>query len=85
MTALAIIFWVCAGLLVYTHLGYPLLLVALGRMRRQRAAAAGDDAALPSVTLIVAAYAEEAVIAARVANLRALDYPAGAAGADRRL
>ena len=33
-------------------------------------------AALPSVSVIVAAYAEEDVIAERVANLRALDYPA---------
>ncbi len=37
---------------------------------------AGSDAALPGVSVIVAAYAEQAVIAERVANLRALDYPA---------
>jgi GT2 family glycosyltransferase len=34
----------------------------------------GEDA-LPSVSVIVAAYAEEAVICARVANLLSLDYP----------
>ncbi len=76
MTALTIIFWVCAGLLVYTHLGYPLLLALLGRVRRRRVAAPGDGGRLPSVSLIVAAYAEEKVIAERVENLRALDYPA---------
>jgi len=37
--------------------------------------ASGEDDRLPSVSVIVAAYAEEAVIAARVRNLLALDYP----------
>jgi cellulose synthase/poly-beta-1,6-N-acetylglucosamine synthase-like glycosyltransferase len=77
VTALTIIFWVCAGLLVYTHLGYPVLLALLGRVRRQRIAAPSDAGSLPSVSLIVAAFAEEKVIAERVENLRALDYPAG--------
>ena len=36
-----------------------------------------DAEATPAVSVIVAAYAEQDVIAARVANLRALDYPAG--------
>jgi hypothetical protein len=39
-------------------------------------AAAAADALLPSVTVIVAAYQEESVIADKVANLKALDYPA---------
>ena len=33
-TALAIVFWASAGLLVYTHAGYPLLLALLARVRR---------------------------------------------------
>jgi cellulose synthase/poly-beta-1,6-N-acetylglucosamine synthase-like glycosyltransferase len=76
VTALSIVFWVCAGLLVYTHVGYPLLLAALGRLRRARAlpVRAGEP---PPVSVIVAAYAEQDVIAARVANLKELDYPAG--------
>ena len=45
------------------------------RRRRLRGAELRVDAALPSVTLIVAAYDEEAVIADKVANVRALDYP----------
>src|SRR6185369_6890635 len=35
------------------------------------------EAELPSVSFVVAAYREEAVIAQKVANVRALDYPAG--------
>ena len=74
MTAVAIIFWLSAALLVYAHVGYAALLALLARVRRKRAPA--DAVAPPSVSVIVAAYAEESVIAARVANLRALDYPA---------
>ena len=73
MTAVAIIFWVSAGLLLYAHAGYGLLLAGLARVRRVTLHA--EPVRLPSVSVIVAAYAEERVIAARVANLRALDYP----------
>ena len=78
MAPLRTIFWASAGLLAYTHVGYPLVLGALDRLRGGAAApapATSDAAELPSVSVIVAAYAEEEVIAERVANLRALDYP----------
>ncbi len=74
MAALAIIFWVSVGLLAYTHVGYPLLLALLARARRVRGVA-DETYELPVVSVIVAAYAEQDVIAARVENLRALDYP----------
>jgi cellulose synthase/poly-beta-1,6-N-acetylglucosamine synthase-like glycosyltransferase len=76
--AVAIVFWVCAGLIVYAQLGYGLLLGLLAGVARAPGAAGApraDDAQLPSVSLVVAAYQEEAVIAAKVENLRALDYP----------
>ena len=65
-------FWASAGLLVYTHVGYPLALAAVAPLRKRRGA---QSDATPDVSVIVAAYAEQDVIAARVANLRALDYP----------
>jgi cellulose synthase/poly-beta-1,6-N-acetylglucosamine synthase-like glycosyltransferase len=78
MVAVAIVFWVSVALLVYAHAGYGVLLLALGRLRRARPGAGeprpGQTEA-PSVSVIVAAYAEEAVIAQKVANLRELDYP----------
>jgi cellulose synthase/poly-beta-1,6-N-acetylglucosamine synthase-like glycosyltransferase len=78
VTALAFPFWLSAGLLAYTHAGYPLLLASLARMGVGRPVAPdtpADDTPLPTVTVVVAAYAEESVIARRVANLRALSYP----------
>ena len=92
ITAAEIVFWVSLGLISFTHLGYPAvlwLLVALGRghgagrIRQQTSAfpgagrAASGEPALPSVTVIIAAYDEQEVIADKVANIRALDYPEG--------
>ncbi|HEY6550314.1 MAG TPA: glycosyltransferase family 2 protein, partial [Solirubrobacterales bacterium] len=71
---LAAIFWVSAALIVYTHVGYPLVLRALVALRRPRRTSHGQ-AELPLVSLIVAAYDEEEVIEAKVANALALDYP----------
>jgi glycosyltransferase involved in cell wall biosynthesis len=78
MTVVAIVFWVSVGLLLSAHLGYPALLGALAPLRRRKPAAATSAAAAvtPDVSVIVAAYAEQEVIAERVSNLRALDYPA---------
>ncbi len=75
MDALEIVFWLGVALLLYTHAGYPLLLAALARARRRRTLTVGDADWLPSVSVIVAAYAEQDVITARVRNLRTLDYP----------
>jgi cellulose synthase/poly-beta-1,6-N-acetylglucosamine synthase-like glycosyltransferase len=69
-----VLFWLCVVLLVYAQLGYPLVLAALGRLRHVRAAAPAP-AEPPTVSLIVAAYDEEAVIANKVGNALALDYP----------
>jgi cellulose synthase/poly-beta-1,6-N-acetylglucosamine synthase-like glycosyltransferase len=76
----AILFWLSAGLLLYTHLGYPLVLWFLHRFHPfgpYRGQKGGNDAAgeLPRVSLIVPAYDEEGVIAEKVANALALDYP----------
>ncbi|HEX5194505.1 MAG TPA: glycosyltransferase family 2 protein [Solirubrobacteraceae bacterium] len=75
--AAKIAFWASAGLLVYTHVGYAGVLAALARRRPAPAADEREPTTdPPSVSVIVAAYAEQDVIADRVANLRELDYPA---------
>jgi cellulose synthase/poly-beta-1,6-N-acetylglucosamine synthase-like glycosyltransferase len=83
--AVEILFWLCAGLIVYTHVGYPVLLWILTRLPRTRerrpetaAVHEGGGAGaeeMPAVSLIDAAYDEEEVIGAKVANALALDYP----------
>jgi cellulose synthase/poly-beta-1,6-N-acetylglucosamine synthase-like glycosyltransferase len=76
--AVEIVFWLCAGLVVYTHGGYPLVLWVLVRLRRQplrEAPGMADAEHMPVVSLVVAAYDEQEVIEAKVANALALDYP----------
>jgi cellulose synthase/poly-beta-1,6-N-acetylglucosamine synthase-like glycosyltransferase len=76
---LEVIFWAAGGLIVFAHLGYPLVLWLLSALRprgSQGEAQAGAEH-LPSASLIVAAFDEEAVIAEKVANALALDYPGG--------
>jgi hypothetical protein len=70
---LEIVFWGSVALLVYTHAGYPLLLWVLARARARPTYA--EVGAPPAVSVIVAAYDEEALVAGKVANLLALDYP----------
>ncbi len=71
---LAAIFWISAALIVYTHLGYPVFLRLLVALRRP-AKPPRPLAELPRVSLIVAAYDEEEVIEAKIANALALAYP----------
>lgn len=81
MSALKIAFWLPAGLLCYSHLGYPAILAVVARSRRGKQAAwrqqrdGSRNSERPAVSVIVPAYAEEAVIGDRVRNLRALSYP----------
>jgi cellulose synthase/poly-beta-1,6-N-acetylglucosamine synthase-like glycosyltransferase len=66
------LFWGGLGAIAWTHLGYPVL---AGLLARRRPRPVRRDDVLPGVSVIVAAHDEEAVIARRVENLLAVDYP----------
>src|ERR671910_3728011 len=74
--ALEIVFWVAAGLIVFAHLGYPLLLAGVVAVFGEDERVPELDGEPPMVSVIVAAYDEEEVIERKVANARALHYPA---------
>jgi cellulose synthase/poly-beta-1,6-N-acetylglucosamine synthase-like glycosyltransferase len=74
--ALEIVFWAAAGLIIYAHLGYPLLLWVLANLFGEDAGTPEGAGELPRVTLVIPAYDEEEVIERKLANARALDYPA---------
>ena len=80
----ALLFWLCVGMILYTYLGYPALLAILARLRPPPVGAklsppapSSQDTTLrpPYITLLIAAYNEEAVIARKLENSLALDYP----------
>lgn len=79
MTAVAIIFWICALLVVYTYVGYAVLLAGLVKLREavRPAKKHPAPAQTPEVTLLIAAYNEEETVAAKMENCRALQYPQG--------
>lgn len=66
-------FWLCAAMVGYVYAGYPALLTVLARLRPAQSFAPPDE--LPTVTLLIAAYNEQNVIASKLENSLALDYP----------
>jgi cellulose synthase/poly-beta-1,6-N-acetylglucosamine synthase-like glycosyltransferase len=74
MLALAVLFWLSVALIVWTQLGYAIALAALARIGFARARPTAP-VPMPALTLIVAAHDEATVIAAKVQNALALDYP----------
>lgn len=76
MSALELVFWVAAGLLVYTHVGYPLVLRGLVALRGGRPAPAdGVHTNALAVSLVVAAHDEQGSIEQTLRGMLALHYP----------
>lgn len=78
MTSMAKTFFCfAAALLFYNYFLYPAVVIALARRKRTAGLVVPPPGrqALPSVTLIIAAYNEERVIEGKIRNSLALDYP----------
>jgi cellulose synthase/poly-beta-1,6-N-acetylglucosamine synthase-like glycosyltransferase len=71
-TAAVVLVWLSLGALVYVYLGYPLLLAAIGLFSRRPKAALGY---FPKISVLIAAYNEEAGIRKKIEDTLALDYP----------
>jgi len=74
-----ILFWASAFVVIYTYVGYGLVLFGLVRLRRlvkgKRPSPVVPTSGHPSLTLVVAAYNEADIMAAKIENTLALDYP----------
>ena len=79
MTTIAILFWAGVFLVFYTYLGYGILLWTLVKIREALRPARRHEVPVeaPEVTLLIAAYNEQEIVAEKMANCRALEYPAG--------
>jgi len=69
-----ILFFICLGLIAYTYLIYPFLVILVSRFVPKRNPDFWDE--YPCVTMVIAAYNEEAVLAEKIANCLSLTYPA---------
>jgi cellulose synthase/poly-beta-1,6-N-acetylglucosamine synthase-like glycosyltransferase len=81
MQTLIIIFWILFAIVVYTYVGYGILLFCIIKLRRllglrKQSAPLLPEEDFPHVTLLIAAYNEKDYVAAKVKNTRELDYPA---------
>jgi cellulose synthase/poly-beta-1,6-N-acetylglucosamine synthase-like glycosyltransferase len=78
MTTIELLFWVSLGLVLYTYLGYGLVLYLLVRIKRIfiKSDSNSTNAELPHVTLLIAAYNEQDYVQQKVENTLQLDYPA---------
>ncbi len=66
-------FWISAALVVYVYLGYPVLVYIYSRPRPVHNRDLPEE--LPTVTLLISAFNEEACISDKLENSLALDYP----------
>lgn len=77
---LKIAFWFCVFLVVYTYVGYGVVLYVLLKLKRilygkPEEALLPADNELPEVTLMICAYNEEDIIREKMENIRQIDYP----------
>jgi cellulose synthase/poly-beta-1,6-N-acetylglucosamine synthase-like glycosyltransferase len=68
------VFWACAAILFYVYVGYPLLLALIGAFVHREKPELGYE---PTLSVLIAAYNEEANIGRKIEQTLALEYPAG--------
>ena len=66
------LFWLSVFFVIYVYFGYPLLLTFLAGIRPKQVE---YPSYLPKVTLLIAAHNEQDVIASKLENALAVDYP----------
>jgi cellulose synthase/poly-beta-1,6-N-acetylglucosamine synthase-like glycosyltransferase len=70
----SVVFYLSLLFVLYVYAGFPLCLTLIAG-RRRRPAPDMDDAELPSVSLVIAAYNEETVIERKILNGLSIEYP----------
>ncbi len=72
----ALTFWTCAALIIFSYAAYPIIVWSLSRWFTPSVEApVCEPTDWPSVSLLIAAYNEEDVIEERVRNALEMDYP----------
>jgi cellulose synthase/poly-beta-1,6-N-acetylglucosamine synthase-like glycosyltransferase len=69
-----VLFWTAIFLILYTYIGFPLLVVLRGLLWK-RPYKRESFPSLPSVSIVISAYNEAKTIATKLDNILSLDYP----------
>ncbi|WP_345232669.1 glycosyltransferase family 2 protein [Hymenobacter saemangeumensis] len=75
LTILTVLFWLALAVVFYTYVGYAAIVGLWAKLRPR--APLPEQPFEPEVTLVVPAYNEADILAEKVRNCLALDYPAG--------
>ena len=75
---MVLLFWSCLAVVVYTYLGYPILLFIMVKIKRLFNPQKLDfynREDLPAVDLVIACFNEADILEEKIKNTLALDYP----------
>jgi cellulose synthase/poly-beta-1,6-N-acetylglucosamine synthase-like glycosyltransferase len=73
---LKLLFWIPALLILHTYVVYPLLLITIDKLHKQKKKEPqSDESSLPSVSVLMAVHNEEPVIKVKLEALFGSDYP----------
>jgi cellulose synthase/poly-beta-1,6-N-acetylglucosamine synthase-like glycosyltransferase len=72
---LQIAFWVLLFLVVHCYVLFPITLPFVSEIFKRKGGKVGNGENLPTVSILISAYNEEAVIERKIQNLLELDYP----------
>ena len=70
-----IVFWVMFAFILHCYLVFPVTLPFISEIFKRKKSASRADAELPTVSILISAYNEEAVIEKKIQNILELDYP----------
>ena len=72
-----VLFWLSIAIVVYTYVGYGVVLYLLIRIKRffHPCTTPHWEVELPEITLLIAAYNEEKIVEEKMGNCRSLEYP----------
>lgn len=72
---IACFFYICLILLLYTYLGYPILLIIISKIKKNKKFGMSHDGYQPNVSMIIPCFNEEEQIKEKLQNTLKLDYP----------
>lgn len=67
------LFWISACIILYSYIGYPLLLFFVTLFKKSKNSE--NDDFLPKITILIAAYNEREIVKEKVQNTLSLNYP----------